>query len=262
MKEQDLHAALAGLPIPFIRYFSKIGSTNSEALSWVEGGASEYSLVFADCQTAGRGRMNRRWITRPGSALAFSLILHPVQEEIPVLSLFSPLCGMAVASALVDGYGIADVQVKWPNDVLINRKKVCGILVESAWMGDRLQGVAAGIGVNVKPEAVPPPGQVLYPAVCVEQALGRPVDRPELLSKIVAALIRWRPRVGREDFIAAWNDRLAYRGEWVRVEQEGHSPIEGLVSGIEPGGHLQLKTQDGKLVNVAFGDVHLRPAMT
>ncbi|MEN4100610.1 MAG: biotin--[acetyl-CoA-carboxylase] ligase, partial [Anaerolineaceae bacterium] len=118
---------LAGLPVSELRYFDSIGSTNDEALRWAEQGAPDAALVVADTQTAGRGRMDRRWVTRPGVALAFSLALRPTPVEASALGLFSPLGALAVAAALRENYGLL-AEVKWPNDVLLERRKCCGIL--------------------------------------------------------------------------------------------------------------------------------------
>ena len=163
--------------VPDLRFFESIGSTNDEAMAWADAGAEDWSLVVADQQTQGRGRLGRHWVTNPGAALAFSLVLRPSREEMAFASLFSPLGGMGVASALEE-IGLAAL-VKWPNDVLLNRRKVCGILGEAAWTGDRLNGMVLGIGVNVASESVPPAGELLFPATCVEAELGRPLDRQE-----------------------------------------------------------------------------------
>jgi BirA family transcriptional regulator, biotin operon repressor / biotin---[acetyl-CoA-carboxylase] ligase len=96
MDEQTLRKALAGVPLADIRYFPSTDSTNTKALEWAQTGAKEYSLVIAEAQTAGRGRLNRSWVTTPGSSLAFSLILFPNAEETKRLALFSPLGALAV----------------------------------------------------------------------------------------------------------------------------------------------------------------------
>src|SRR5512141_3071554 len=106
MDVHTLTSLLAGLPIRQIRYFDTIGSTNDEALSWIQAGAQDGCLVVADQQTQGRGRLNRRWITNPGAALAFSIILRPTPEEIDRMSFFSPLGALAICQALEDLPGL------------------------------------------------------------------------------------------------------------------------------------------------------------
>lgn len=262
MNAEVLKNHLAGLPVPEIRFFESIGSTNDEALRWASEGAADGSLVAADQQTRGRGRFNRRWVTRAGAALAFSLILHPSAQEQKHLGLFSPLGALAICRALEQTLGLQP-QIKWPNDVLLNQRKAAGILVEAAWLGERLQGIVTGIGVNVSAEAVPPDDQVLFPAISVEQAAGQKVDRVRLLQAILQALFYWRPQIGSSAFHQAWEDRLAFKGEWVRVEAGGESapdrsPITGQVVGIDPAGNLQLRTAENEIRSVAVGDVHLR----
>ncbi|MDR3576526.1 MAG: biotin--[acetyl-CoA-carboxylase] ligase [Anaerolineaceae bacterium] len=259
MLEESLRIQLADLPIPEIHFFETIGSTNDEALAWSETGAADGCLVIADTQTKGRGRLNRQWITRPGAALAFSLILRPKPEEISHLFLFSPLGGLALCQALSKGLGLA-AQIKWPNDVLLNKQKVAGILVESFWSGEIPQSIILGIGVNVAPEAVPPPNEVMYPATSVEQIYGKPVDRFNLLHDLLESLFAWRVNLTSDQFFKAWEDYLAFRGEWVRVDQPGLEPITGQILGINENGNLRLLQNTGQEINVYAGDIRLRPA--
>ncbi len=258
MSEKDIRSSLAGLPVPDLRYFKTIPTTNEEALRWGEAGAPEGVLVVADEQTAGRGRLNRRWVTRPGAALAFSLLLRPSEEEAARLALFSPLAALALRDALEQRYGLGS-QIKWPNDVLIAGHKVAGILVELAWLGSAPQSVVIGVGVNVAPQSVPPADEVIFPATSVEDQLGRPVERVELLRAVLEGMFAWRPRLGSPDFYRTWEQHLAYRGEWVEVQQPGQMPLVGRVAGIAPGGNLRLQAKDGQEISVAAGDVRLRP---
>lgn len=261
MDTETLIQQLDGLGLGEIRYAEQISSTNEVGLTWLGQGAPDLSLVVADEQTAGRGRFDRRWVTRPGAALALSLILRPTQAEADRLRLFSALGAFGVADALEGLYGLAP-QIKWPNDVLLNFHKVAGILVETAWIGDRIQGMVIGIGVNVNPGAVPPPEEVQFPATSVEEALGRAADRWQLLREMLARLVYWRGRVGSPEFYAAWEGRLAFRGEWVQIVSGYDTPgdLEGRIQGINPDGSLRLSDADGKERSVDIGDVHLRPA--
>jgi BirA family transcriptional regulator, biotin operon repressor / biotin---[acetyl-CoA-carboxylase] ligase len=249
---------LAGLPVPELRYFASIGSTNSEALQWAEKGAPDGALVVADTQTAGRGRMDRRWVTHAGAALAFSLILRPSVAEAEALGLFSPLGALGVASALAENYGLP-AQVKWPNDVLLHRRKVCGILVEAVWVGSAVQNVVTGIGVNVASEAVPPDDQILYPATSIQDVLGRLVDRLELLRNILEQVFAWRTRLGSPEFMQAWETHLAFKGEWVEVQPPGQNGLVGKLIGLSPTGDLRLLSPAGAVITAAAGDLRLRP---
>lgn len=258
MNENTLRAVLAHLPVPELRYFETAGSTNDLALNWIEAGVPDGALVVADTQTAGRGRLDRRWITQPGSALAFSLVLHPRTDEIEKLPFFAPLAGLAVSQAL-ENLGLSPA-IKWPNDVLLERRKVCGILVEAAWSGSQSKGVVIGIGVNVAPPSVPLDGEVMFPAGCVEQALGRPVERMDLLAKILAHIFDLRSIIASPLFMRAWEERLAFRGEWVRVEPPGRPAQVGILQGIDVQGSLVLRTDEDLEVRIPAGDVaRLRP---
>ncbi len=257
----QIKSLLAGLPVPEIRYFESIASTNDEALKWATSGAEDGCLVIADQQTLGRGRLGRRWITRPGSALAFSLILHPTSPELKRVGFFSPLGALAICQALEKDLKLP-AEIKWPNDVLLGRRKAAGILVEAAWQGETLQGIVIGIGINVAAEAVPPADQLLFPATSIEDAAGRAVDRWRLLRAILQSIFDWRSDLCNDTFYQTWQSRLAFRGEWVRVEEStnlaGAGPLTGQVVGIDTSGSLLLQTQAGQIVSVAVGDVHLR----
>jgi BirA family transcriptional regulator, biotin operon repressor / biotin---[acetyl-CoA-carboxylase] ligase len=261
MDVQTLKRYLDGLPIPDARYFDVISSTNDEALHWVSAGARDGCLVVADQQTKGRGRLGRRWVTHPESALALSLVIIPSKEEQEHLGLFSPLGALAICEALEETLGL-EPEIKWPNDVLLHRQKAAGVLVEAAWLGETLQGVIVGIGLNVHPEAVPPADEVIFPAISVEQAAGHTVDRWGLLHAILSSLFRLRTKIGSTAFLESWDTRLAFRDEWVRItgtSQPASEEVTGQVVGIDPTGSLILRTHGGKLVPVNVGDVQLRP---
>lgn len=261
-----LERMLKDLPLGPVRYFASIGSTNSEAARWVDNGAPDMALVAADEQTAGRGRHGRRWFTPPGSALAFSLILRGPGGRLDAqaqVAAFTALGALAVSQALEQRYGLA-AQIKWPNDVLLERRKVCGILAEAHWQAERLAAVVLGIGINVAPGSAPDEKDLLYPAASVEDALGRPVDRLELLHAVIERLVWLRAQLGPREIIAAWDARLAFRGEPVRVFS-GTAPdepaeVEGAVLGLDENGCLRLRLPSGAERTVCAGELRLRPA--
>ena len=118
MDESQLRKILAEVLIPDLRWLVETTSTMDDAARWAAEGAPDGALVLADTQTAGRGRLQRTWVTRPGSALAFSLILRPRPSEMGRVEFFSPLAGLALSDALAEMGG--DAQIKWPNDVMKN----------------------------------------------------------------------------------------------------------------------------------------------
>jgi BirA family biotin operon repressor/biotin-[acetyl-CoA-carboxylase] ligase len=254
--EKTFRKALEGLPLGELRYFASTGSSNDLALAWATEGAPDLSVIFADEQTTGRGRKGRKWHTPAGSALAVSIILRPEADEDTPISLFSGLGALALCDAL-EKAGLK-VKIKWPNDVLVNRRKVAGILAEAVWTGQAVDSIIIGIGVNVLQTSVPPTDDNLFPATSVE-AEGGTTDRPQLMHDLLAALVSLRPKVGTPEFIAAWNAALAFHGETVRVwRDEGNSRI-GMVAGLETDGSLTLTRPDGSSESINFGEVHLRP---
>jgi BirA family biotin operon repressor/biotin-[acetyl-CoA-carboxylase] ligase len=257
MDEHAFRKLLSDLPLKSLRYFEQIGSTNDEALAWATEHAPDLSLIYAEEQTSGRGRLGRLWFTPPGTALAFSLILRPKGVERENISLFSGLGALALVTALKK-YGVA-AQIKWPNDVLINRRKMAGILVETVWMGAEAESVVLGMGVNVAPESVPPPEVLNFPATCILSEAPASVERFDLLHTLLAEIISLRPALASDAFLRAWDESLAFRGETVRVWTGEAEPIVGQVAGLEADGSLRLSLSEGEIKNVRFGEVHLRP---
>ena len=257
MNQNELKRALSKLPLGDIRYFNSLGSTNNEALAWATSGARDLSLVIADEQTAGRGRLDRKWFTPKGTALAFSLILRPTPSERPYLTRMVGLAALAVTDALRTRSLVS--QIKWPNDILLNGRKVAGILVESVWSGEEVDCLVIGIGVNVLNGSVPADDVLLFPATSLEGSLGPAAQRERILHDIVANLLALRPHIGSDSFMASWEKALAFRGDQVRVEQGDGSVLTGKLLGLEPDGSLKLSDENGKSITVRFGDVRLRP---
>ncbi len=256
--EQALRKALSDLPVGGIRFLEQTGSTNDVALAWASEGAPDLALVVADEQTAGRGRLGRKWVTPPGAALAFSLILHPVMEKAESIALYAALGALGVASALEDNYNLKP-EIKWPNDVLLKRRKVCGILAEAVWLKNWAESVVLGIGLNVRAAAVPAAESLNFPATSLEAATGQCLERIKLLHAILTSLIAWRPRMESSEFIRAWEDCLAFRGEQVQIWAEGQPIRAGQVEGLDRDGGLRLRPLEGEVFSVRFGEVHLRP---
>jgi BirA family biotin operon repressor/biotin-[acetyl-CoA-carboxylase] ligase len=161
---------MTGLSLGDLRFYPQAGSSNDLALVWASEGARDLSLVFADEQTGGRGRLGRRWFTPAGSALAFSLIFRPSEHEREHVGLFAGLGALALVDALKARGLLAEI--KWPNDVLIGGKKTAGILVETVWTGAEVDSVVLGMGVNVFAASVPPAEALNFPATCVATELG------------------------------------------------------------------------------------------
>ena len=275
MDQTSLETTLAELPVPSVRYFPTLDSTNDEAWRWVEAGAPDGALVIAEEQTAGRGRFHRHWVTVARSSLAFSLVLLLPPIDPHFYSRLTGVGALAVCQAFRTLYSLPAL-VKWPNDILVNERKAGGVLVEARWSGEDLVAAVIGIGINIAPESVSPdvlpPHSLSFSATCIEGALGHPVDRMELLHTILKEFFGWLPRLTSSEFMHAWEDLLAYRGQWVELsagEVGASQPtasrsqvITGKLIGLDEDGSLQLQVYAGELLTVQVGDVRLRPVLS
>ncbi len=238
------------------------GSTNADLLARVADGAPEGTVLVAEQQSAGRGRLGRTWTAPPHAALTFSLLLRPVQVPRARLGWLPLLAGVAVAAAVRDVTGL-DAQLKWPNDVLLGSAKLAGLLAESA--GD---AVVIGIGLNVstEPPDLPPPGPGALPATSLRLAGSPVLDRVALLAAVLAGLERryrtWSRVFGdaeRSGLRAEYTRWCATLGRRVRVELPGGRTLDGVAAGVDADGRLLLSVPSGPDRPVAAGDiVHLR----
>jgi len=256
MNQQEVESVLANLSLSALRFFDSVGSTNDEAMAWAKKGAGDLSLVIADEQTLGRGRLDRPWFTPPKTALAFSLILRPTHAEKPLLPRIVGLAALALADVLQTLN--LDPQIKWPNDILLNGRKLAGILIEATWLEDEVQSIVLGMGVNIAKAALPSTDILGFPATSLENMLGYIPDRTVILHGILANIIALRPHMGTDAFMSSWEKKLAYYGRQVRVEMGGEKSVSGKVIGLETDGSLKLRDDDGKIISVRFGDVRLR----
>ena len=274
MDVDQIQAALAGLPLGGIRWYEKIGSTNDVASQWAAAGAADFALVLAGEQTAGRGRSGRVWLSPPGSSLSFSFILHPGRFQPDLLPHLTALGAMAVVRVLQNTYNLP-ARIKWPNDVLVYRKKVSGVLVEASWIGDHLKGAVLGIGINVasNPSMAAALDQSVlpFPPTSLQDLLDRSVDCLEILRLVLQEMIVWLPRLNTGSFLNIWEENLAFRGERVWVDQSYSDQDfnknaqetnfqEGTLLGLFPDGSLRLLSTDGETIRITAGEVHLRPA--
>jgi BirA family biotin operon repressor/biotin-[acetyl-CoA-carboxylase] ligase len=266
MMQTELEARLKNLPFGGIRYFNQLPSTNDEAARWIKAGCADLSLVIADEQTAGRGREGRKWFTPSGSALAFSVVLR-IDDQINKLlvlqntSRLNGLGALAVCLTLQNKYRLP-AKIKWPNDVLVNGKKLAGVLTESHWVGNELTAVVIGIGINVATKSVPTADWDAdnphpYPATCVESQVNQPVNRWDLLKAVLDELIIWREQLTSSEYLQTWQDNLAFLGEWVQIVFPGSETTKkvGQIFGLEVNGTLKIMEQSGKISFLQFGEI-------
>lgn len=257
LSKESIQKTAKDLPIPQVHFFEEIDSTNEYALKLAGEQAEEFTLVIAERQTAGRGRQGRRWVTTPGTSLAFTLILKPGEPEVDHLGLFSLLGGLAVCQT-IHKFCAVDAQVKWPNDVLLENKKTAGILAEACWQGERLAGVVLGIGINLMPGSVPPPDALLFPATCVQAHCSRDVNRLDFLIAVLGEVIHLRRTILENAFLEEYTRHLAFIGEQVRLSGRSSESVSGVLSGVDGNGQLLLQMETGEQESFPIGDLHLR----
>jgi len=221
-------------------HFRLTDSTNERAKALVETGAPHGTLVTADEQTAGRGRQGRAWRALPRASLLLSLLVRGLEDRHALLPLTA---AVAVCDALPD----LDCQIKWPNDVWVDGRKLCGILLEGRpQAGWAVLGI--GLNVNVRPEDLPP--ELRDTATSIAAAAGEPRDVEKELEALIASLDHWIA-APEDEVLAAWRARDALAGR--RVEW---ADGEGRAAGIDDSGSLLVETDDG-VIELNAGEVHI-----
>jgi BirA family biotin operon repressor/biotin-[acetyl-CoA-carboxylase] ligase len=240
-----------------VHWLAKTGSTNDVATHLAELGAEEGTVVVAEAQTSGRGRLGRVWFSPPGAGLYVSVILRPAHARAPdgnPAALLTLAAGVAIAEAVRSVTGLP-AEIKWPNDIVIGRRKLAGILAEAAAEHGRLQFVVLGFGINLLSAAYPP--ELASRATSIEAETSRPADRPVILAAVLAAIAERYADLhdGRFDAIlGAWR-RMAPSLPSAMVEWD--SP-DGVVCGraedIDEQGALLVRVGE-KLERVVAGEV-------
>lgn len=195
--------------------FDETGSTNDDSLALADSIEGEF-VVWARHQTAGKGREDRQWHDSPGSSLTFSVLLRPAPEESGHLSRFTALAALALCDLLEHAFQL-QAEIKWPNDVLIHRKKVCGILSEIRWKGTLPQALVIGIGINLRDAAFEQVSDLRFPATSFEAEGFAELDSLTFLEGLLFSLDQRREKLPSDDFIQDWNERLAFKDEFVPI---------------------------------------------
>ncbi len=245
----------------YIAHYREIGSTNVVATIWASEGCTEGALVVADHQYAGRGRLGRSWHDVPGSNLMFSIVLRPIIRP-DRLGLIMLAASVAVSESITLVESSFRTQIKWPNDILVNGRKVCGMLMETSTSANRLNRVdyaVVGIGLNVNQDEFPDEFASRSSSLALEA--GRLIDRGPILAEILNRLERHYDRLQTDDGTAireAYHRNLAGIGEEVEIYASGTgAPLRGLIKGIADNGALLLETGQG-VQSLASGDVSFR----
>lgn len=240
---------------PRILRFDSLPSTNTEAARQAVQGAPEGLCVVAREQTQGRGRAGRVWLSPADAGLYFSLVLRPVRLAPRAWPLLTLTAALAVRDALREACEL-ETDIKWPNDILADERKLCGILAETV---ETETGRAAiiGIGINLNDGAFPP--ELKAVATSISSLTGHAPESEQLLRSLIRAIeqhykILQAPN-GEEEIIRAWSEHSSYaQGRRVRVTLDSES-FDGLTCGLEPDGALRVETVTGEIRIVRAGDV-------
>ncbi len=239
---------------PQILRFDSLPSTNLEAARRANEGAAEGLCIVALEQTAGRGRLQRQWVSPKGAGLYFSILLRP-QFELSIWPLLTLMASVAVHDALREACAL-DTDIKWPNDLLANEKKLCGILAETV---ETPLGRAVVVGVGINLTAGSFPEELESMATSVESMTGITPVLDVLLAALIVALGKHYEMLkqsnGPERMVREWCARSSYaEGKRVRVV-DGNESFVGITRGLERDGALRLETTTGEIRVVRAGDV-------
>jgi len=245
-------------------YFETIDSTNREAFELARKGAPHGSTVVAEQQTAGRGRLGRAFFSPAHLNLYASIVLRPELDTAAAPTLI-PTAGVAVAEAIAQTVeDPEEVELKWPNDVLLGGLKTSGILMEMSAEATRVDFAVLGIGVNLNVAREDLPDEFRARATSLFSHMGRPVDRVAFARRLFSTLEQVLDEHARGGFGALrrrYDALFKMRGREVRVLELGGHAITGRAHGIAEDGALEVERDDGEIVRVIAGDVTLASSL-
>lgn len=250
-----IQAALAtGIIGKKVFFYPSIDSTNTKAFELARNGEPEGTVVIADAQLKGKGRIGRRWESPPGVNVYTSVILRP---DVPpqYAQNLTFLSAVAVAEA-VEAVSHRRPAVKWPNDILIDSRKVAGILMEMDSEADRINFVIAGIGVNVNMEESMLPDSIKTIAASLAEKSGGEVDRIGFVRSLYSSIEKWYKIYLREGFtpiLSAWKSYFDAEGKPTKVNCF-NSSVSGICAGVDESGALLVRNSAGAIVRIISGD--------
>ncbi len=240
-----------------LQFYDATDSTNLRAMSEAENGAPHGTLIVADQQTAGRGRRGRSWESPAGSNIYFTLVLRPdfAADKASMLTL---VMAHSVNRAIALETRL-DCKIKWPNDIVVNGRKVCGILTEMNFGKDGSYYVIVGVGINVKPQEFAP--ELAHKATDLEEETGRQVSRSRLLAGIMSSFEEdyeiFTASQSLEGLLDSYNHMLINRNVMVRV-LDPKEEYDAKARGITETGELLVEKSDGTVERVYAGEVSVR----
>ena len=252
--ESRMDTEWAGRPVKF---YDSLGSTNLQAKMDAENGAPEGTLIVADMQTAGRGRKGRAWSSPAGTNVYFTLILKP-DLAVELSSMVTLVMGLAVAEGIRNVSGV-ETGIKWPNDIVVNGKKVCGMLAEMSVEREYIHYIVVGAGINVGKQDFPP--EIADTATSLWAECGQEVPRAELIAGVMKAFEECYAVFRRDGNLAGLAERysalLVNQGREVRV-LDPKGEFQGIARGINDTGELLVELADGTVTPVYAGEVSVR----
>ncbi|GIP41633.1 bifunctional ligase/repressor BirA [Paenibacillus sp. J45TS6] len=251
---QNINTAVFGSRFHLLESTS---STQIEAIKLAEEGAEAGTLVISDMQTSGRGRLGRNWFSPAGKGIWMSLVLRP---ELPVrfMPQLTLLTGVAVCSAIRKVTGV-EAGLKWPNDILISGRKVCGILLEAATEDNKVRYCIAGIGIDVNLSEQDYPEELRSIATSLRMESGTSVSRSKLIGEVMNELEARYLQYEKEGFapiLKEWEALSASLGKQVRSVTL-NQVIEGTAIGLSDSGGLIVLTEEGKNSTIFSGEVEI-----
>jgi len=239
-----------------VQCLPEAGSTNDVALRLAGEGAASGTIVLAERQIDGRGRMGRRWVSPPGAGLAVSVLLRPALDpsDLPKVTL---VAGLAVCLAVEEETGLSP-RLKWPNDLLLAGKKCGGILVETSGLGQHSPAVVVGIGVNVNPETSAFPEEIQARVTSLADHAGRALARGTILAAIVRRLHETVARLEQGGFaglLEEWKERDGLQGCQLSWLTPAGAVVRGVSLGPDGDGFLHVRDAQGKTHRVISGDI-------
>ena len=251
--EQELHTKWLGHPVC---YRECVDSTNLLAKQMAKEGATHGTVVIANQQLAGKGRLGRNWISPRGCAMYTSCVVRPIIPP-SCASQLTLVAALATACAIEKVTGL-DCQIKWPNDIVINGRKVCGILTEMSASESQIYYVVIGIGINVNMTAFDE--SVEATAISLRQLLGQKVSRTELMAELLVQLEHWyevfEQSCNLQGLLSDYNRRLVNRDREVRVLEPENEWV-AIARRINENGELVVE-QDGIEHKIVSGEVSVR----
>lgn len=230
----------------------EVDSTNTYLKDLISENIDNGTVVITTNQTSGKGRLNRKWLSEKGKTICMSILLKTSKTNFSDCAI-SPLTGLAVSKA-INKLCLTDCKIKWPNDVVINNKKLCGILSEVLFQGDDVY-IILGIGINVDSSVFP--DEISFKATSIFRETGRFVEKNTLISEILNQC---------EKYILGYQMHLTgeaiieYRNNCISIGREvifnrGNRDISGMAVAVNNNGELEVMLSDGTIVTVNCGDV-------